>query len=83
MIRRVTLGEVMGDPSNLQRTASHLGWGRYPGFEAAGQYATETVEGRRLAFAPGLPAGIFRGGHSRGRSFDVAAKPMDSQSRLR
>ncbi len=50
MIRRVTLGEVMSDLSNLQRSVSHLNWGTYLGFDEAGRYATGTVEGRRLAF---------------------------------
>ncbi len=40
----------MGDLSNLQRSVSHLNWGSYLGFEVAGHYAIETVEGRRLAF---------------------------------
>ena len=50
MIRRVTLGEVMSGLPNLQRSVSHLIWGRYPRFDEAGHYAIETVEGRRLAF---------------------------------
>ncbi len=50
VIRRVTLGEVMGDLSNLQRSVSHLDWGSYLGFEVAGHYAIETVEGRRLSY---------------------------------
>ncbi len=50
MIRRVTLGEVMSGLSNLQRSVSHLNWGYYLGFDEAGRYAIETVEGRRLAF---------------------------------
>ena len=40
----------MGDLSNLQRSVSHLNWGSYLGFDEAGHYAIETVEGRRLAF---------------------------------
>ncbi len=50
MIREVTLGEVMGELSNLRRSVSYLNWGYYPGFDKAGHYAIETVEGRRLAF---------------------------------
>ncbi len=50
MVRRVTLGEVMSDPSNPQRSVSHLNWGHYLGFDEAGHYAIETVEGRRLSF---------------------------------
>ncbi len=50
MVRRVTLGEIMSDPSNLQRSVSHLNWGHYLGFDEAGHYAIETVEGRRLSF---------------------------------
>ena len=37
-------------PTSLERTASHLKWGRYLSFDAQGRYAIETVEGRRLAF---------------------------------
>ncbi len=40
----------MGDLSNLQRSVSHLNWGSYLGFDEAGHYAIETVEGRRRAF---------------------------------
>ncbi len=40
----------MSDPSNLQRSVSHLNWGSYLGFDEAGRYAIVTVEGRRLAF---------------------------------
>ncbi len=50
MIRRITLGEVMSGLPNLQRSVSHLIWGRYPRFDEASHYAIETVEGRHLAF---------------------------------
>ncbi len=50
VIRRGALGEVMSGLSNLQRSVSHLNWGYYLGFDEAGHYAIETVEGRRLAF---------------------------------
>ncbi len=50
MIRRVTLVEVMSEVSNRQRSVSHLNWGSDLGFDEAGHYAIETVEGRRLAF---------------------------------
>ena len=40
----------MSDPSNPQRSVSHLNWGHYLGFDEAGHYAIETVEGRRLSF---------------------------------
>jgi hypothetical protein len=40
----------MSDPSNLQRSVSHLNWGSYLGFDEAGHYAIETVEGRRLSY---------------------------------
>ncbi len=50
MIRRVTLVEVMSEVSNRQRSVSHLNWSSHLGFDEAGHYAIETVEGRRLAF---------------------------------
>jgi hypothetical protein len=50
VVRKVTLAQVMGDLSNLERSVSHLVWGYYLGFDAQGHYAIETVEGRRLAF---------------------------------
>ncbi len=40
----------MSNLSTLQRSISHLNWGSYLGFDEAGHYAIETVEGRRLAF---------------------------------
>ncbi len=36
--------------SQQRRIVSHLNWGSYLGFDEAGRYAIETVEGRRLAF---------------------------------
>lgn len=50
VIREVTLSEVLRDLSSLERTISHLNWGNYLGFDAAGHYVIQTVEGRRLAF---------------------------------
>ena len=40
----------MRDLSTLQRSVSHLNGGNYLGFDEAGPYAIETVEGRHLAF---------------------------------
>ena len=36
--------------SRQRRSVSHLNWGSDLGFDAAGHYAIDTVEGRRLAF---------------------------------
>jgi hypothetical protein len=50
LISTVTLGELLKDQSNLQRTVSHYAWGNYLGLDEKGHYIVETVEGRKLAF---------------------------------
>ena len=50
LIKNVTLREIIRDRARLQRTASHYYWGNYLGFDLAGRYRVETVEGRRLIF---------------------------------
>jgi hypothetical protein len=49
-IKDIPLDRLIRDPSQLRRTASHYYWGNYLGFDRAGRYVVETVEGRRLRF---------------------------------
>jgi hypothetical protein len=58
LIKYVTLSQVIGDFSKLIRTASHYRWGESVGFDQAGDYVIETVEGRRIRFdlSSGEPA---------------------------
>jgi hypothetical protein len=49
-IAEVTLDQVIDDFAALERTVSHYNWGYYLGFDQAGRYVIETVEGRRIAF---------------------------------
>jgi hypothetical protein len=49
-VAEITLDEVIEDFGALGRTVSHYNWGHYLGFDEAGRYVIETVEGRRIAF---------------------------------
>jgi hypothetical protein len=49
-VAEVTLDDVIDDFAALERTVSHYNWGHYLGFDEAGRYVIETVEGRRIAF---------------------------------
>jgi hypothetical protein len=49
-IAEVTLDQVIDDFGALERTVSHYNWGHYLGFDQAGRYVIETVDGRRIAF---------------------------------
>ncbi len=49
LVRAVALDEVIEDFSSLQRTVSHYLWRHYVGFDQAGNYVIETVEGRSIA----------------------------------
>ncbi len=49
-VATVTLDEVIDDFAALERTVSHYNWGHYLGFDDAGRYVIETVEGHRIAF---------------------------------
>lgn len=58
LINHVTLDRLVPDDSKLRRTVSHYYWGNYLGFDQAGNYVVETVEGRTLHFdvTTGKPA---------------------------
>ena len=47
---KVTLDQVISDESHLKKTASHLEWGRYKGFDEQGHFVIETVEGKELVY---------------------------------
>ncbi len=57
LINHVTLDQIIRDYSKLQRTVSHYQWGTFEGFDQAGRYVVNTVEGRRIRFdvAKGTP----------------------------
>lgn len=57
LIHHVTLDQILQDFSRLQRTVSHYHWGYFEGFDDAGRYVLQTVEGRRIRYdvRTGLP----------------------------
>jgi hypothetical protein len=58
IIRKVTLDELVPNPAQLRRTASHVLWGGYRGFDRRQIFWVETVDKRRIGFDPvtGLPS---------------------------
>ena len=50
LINHVTLDQLIRDYSRLQRTVSHFHWGNYLGFDQAGNYIIETVEGCTIRY---------------------------------
>jgi hypothetical protein len=52
IVKRVTLRELFVDLGTMVPAVSHRDWGRYVGWDAAGNYQVETTEGRVLSFDP-------------------------------
>ena len=45
LVREVTLAEVVADPRDMIRLASHYWWGRPRGFDASGRYVLDVGDG--------------------------------------
>ncbi len=50
VVNTVTVSEVVTNRSHLKRTASHLLWGSYLGFDEDGHFGVETVEDRSVYY---------------------------------
>ncbi len=50
VIRTVPLNELVTDPAVLQKTASHVWWGDYVGFDKRGAFLVQTADKRRWSF---------------------------------
>ncbi len=63
----VTLGQIVANPGELPRTASHRLWVRAYGYDGHGGYVVDTIDGRHLVYDPASGRLVRESSAGRGR----------------